>query len=307
MMVPTIESVIAQEFESWELVIVDDGSTDASSAVAVRLASRDDRIIAASFPNGGVATARNRGFALTDAGTEFVAFLDSDEVWFPDTLRVLVAALDRHPRHVAAHGLPVCIDSEGRRVLGDDIREIKRRRLAWSAGGTVPIDATAPTEFGSFLLENWCVSPGTSLIRRDALERVGPFDRAVAPADDWDLNIRLSRLGPFGFVDRPVLEWRRHDATLTNTSSRWRDSYLATLAKSVWDPANTADQRRLASSCFRHGRAEAARDTLDLVLAGRGRDAGSSAVHAVLGWWHHVRAARRRRGRTDSVPSERRP
>ncbi len=187
------------------------------------------------------------------------------------------------------------------------LREIKRRRLAWSAGGTVPIDATAPTEFGSFLLENWCVSPGTSLIRRDALERVGPFDRAVAPADDWDLNIRLSRLGPFGFVDRPVLEWRRHDATLTNTSSRWRDSYLATLAKSVWDPANTADQRRLASSCFRHGRAEAARDTLDLVLAGRGRDAGSSAVHAVLGWWHHVRAARRRRGRTDSVPSERRP
>ena len=120
MMVATIESVIAQEFESWELVIVDDGSTDASSAVAVRLASRDDRIIAASFPNGGVATARNRGFALTDAGKEFVAFLDSDDVWFPDTLRVLVAALDRHPRHVAAHGLPVCIDSEGRRVLGDD-------------------------------------------------------------------------------------------------------------------------------------------------------------------------------------------
>src|SRR5829696_5956793 len=117
----TLDSVRAQTMASWELVVFDDGSTDATSAVADRFSALDPRIRVERGPNRGVASARNRGFAATDHRTEFVIFLDSDDVWPPYTLEVLVSVLDARPELASAYGLAQCIDVEGRPIPGDDL------------------------------------------------------------------------------------------------------------------------------------------------------------------------------------------
>src|SRR2546421_13123372 len=86
-----IESVLAQTICTWELVIVDDGSADGTPGVAQRYAGRDARIRVVRQANGGVAAARNRGMQETDPSSEYVIFLDHDDVWEIDALETLLA------------------------------------------------------------------------------------------------------------------------------------------------------------------------------------------------------------------------
>jgi GT2 family glycosyltransferase len=243
----TIESVLDQTFACWELVVFDDGSTDETYEVAREYAAKDDRIRTSRGPNGGVAAARNRGLALTDPRAEMVAFLDHDDLWEPSMLEILVRKLDDHPEYVAAHGLVRCIDPDGALVPGDDLEEICRNRHGFRSGRVVPFQTGEPTTFGALVYHNCVISPGAELIRRDAVLHVGGFDPSTAPADDADLQLRLSRLGDLGFVDRPVLRWRRHPQAQSSTSRRWRAATLRLRAKALRDPTNTPDQMRSAT------------------------------------------------------------
>jgi glycosyltransferase involved in cell wall biosynthesis len=85
----TIESVRAQTFAGWEFVLFDDGSSDTTVSLAEELARNDERIHVVRGGHYGVAGARNRGFQETSLGTEFVAFLDHDDVWEPTALEFL--------------------------------------------------------------------------------------------------------------------------------------------------------------------------------------------------------------------------
>src|SRR5712691_5785316 len=96
----TIESVLAQDYTDWSLTIIDDGSTDGTAAVAHRFAPNDHRIRVFEQPNAGVGAARNRGLAETEGSSEFVIFLDHDDVWELDALSTLVEALQRNPAAV---------------------------------------------------------------------------------------------------------------------------------------------------------------------------------------------------------------
>ncbi len=87
----TLDSVLAQSYTDWECILVDDGSTDSSAAVAQRYADADPRFRCVSQPNGGVAKARNTGLDL--AAGEFTAFLDSDDLWLPGKLETSVNEL----------------------------------------------------------------------------------------------------------------------------------------------------------------------------------------------------------------------
>src|SRR5258708_39366135 len=88
-----IESVRAQTFAGWELVLFDDGSSDTTVSLAEELARNDERIRVVRGGHYGVAGARNRGFQETSPGTEFVAFLDHDDVWEPTALEFLAPAI----------------------------------------------------------------------------------------------------------------------------------------------------------------------------------------------------------------------
>jgi hypothetical protein len=179
-----------------------------------------------------------------------VIFLDSDDLWEADALETLVGALDAHPEYVSSHCLARCIDRSGRPLAGDDLVRRSRERKGYKGGHLVSADPTAPTAFGDLAYHNWVLTPGTQLIRRTIATRVGDFDPATDPADDWDLAVRVSRQGDIAFVDRPLLLWRRHDNTLTNTSPRWGRAYLRVRNKMLTDRSNTADQTRSARLAY---------------------------------------------------------
>jgi glycosyltransferase involved in cell wall biosynthesis len=240
----TVESVKAQTFERWELVVYDDGSTDDTYAVARSLAATDPRIQVVRADNGGVAAARNRAFRLTDPDAEFVAFLDNDDVWDPDALATLVAALDGKPGFVGAHGVARCIDDAGRPVPGDDLEMLSRDRRGFRAGRLTAFGPDEPTSFGALVHHNWITTLGTALLRRSAVTDIGGFDPATVPADDADYMIRLSRLGDFGFVDRSIVQWRRHPEAQSIRSTKWRGAALRVRAKTLTDLSNTPDQLR---------------------------------------------------------------
>jgi cellulose synthase/poly-beta-1,6-N-acetylglucosamine synthase-like glycosyltransferase len=299
----TIESVRAQTFDQWELVVFDDGSTDETFDVARGYAERDPRINVGRGPNGGVAMARNRGFELSTACSEFVTFLDSDDLWDCDALETLVGVLDSHPEYVGVHALARCIDDAGRPIPGDDLEQLSRSRRGFRDGRLVAIDPHEPTTFGELVHHNWIVTPGTQLLRRTILARVGGFDPRTDPADDADLAIRVSRHGDIGFVDRSILQWRRHPETLTNTSSRWGTAALRVRAKTLTDLSNTPAQLQAMRMAYKQAVGE---------MLGEARSSGRRAVReavratnlyqayvrANLTLWARrgVAAARRRRG-----------
>ena len=109
----TVESVLTQTFADWQLVIVDDGSTDGSGSLADALAARDLRIRVVHKPNGGVATARNAGLHALGGECEFVSFLDQDDIWYPDSLATLHLYLASDPQAIAAHGTHQPMDAAG--------------------------------------------------------------------------------------------------------------------------------------------------------------------------------------------------
>jgi glycosyltransferase involved in cell wall biosynthesis len=297
-----IDSVLAQSITDWELVISDDGSTDGTRAIADCYAAAEERITAIHNPNGGVAVARNRGLLATDPRSEFVILLDSDDLWEPDALATLVDALEERPDLVAAHATARCIDPAGNPWPNDGLEADMRARFGYRGKELTPIPVDSPTTFAELIHHNWVVTSGLLLIRRSIAERVGEYDPATDPADDWDFALRVSRFGDLAFVDRPLLRWRRHDTSLTNTSPRWRAAYFAVKRKALADRTNTPEQARLA----RLGYVGTSRATLkgvwSLIRRRNLAEAGRQVMRAVDSHSRYARVALGLRLRRDGPP-----
>jgi glycosyltransferase involved in cell wall biosynthesis len=231
-LVPTVESVLAQTHADWEYVIVDDGSRDATASVAAGLAGRDSRIRVHRQANAGVAAARNAGIDLMSATTRAVIFLDADDLWRPNTLELLIRALEAAPHAPAAHGRAACIDADGNAIPLVGYEQEGRRYVRPRAGlSLAPLELALlgdqePTHFAALALQNPISTPGQVLIRRDALNRVGKFDTHAKPAEDWDLWLRLSLLGPFRYLPETVIDYRRHAANASSQLSKMRKADL---------------------------------------------------------------------------------
>ena len=247
----TVDSVIAQTFEDWELVLIDDGSSDNTAQLSQQLAAANPKIRAVQGTHGGPAVARNEGLRHSDPRSEFVIFLDSDDRWEAKALETLLQALKDNPGCVAAHGLARATDLQGAQYEADDLADSMRRRRAVTANGLTDVPISEPTTFSTMLVRNWIVTPGTCLMRRSALDEVGPFDPETSPADDWDLNIRLARAGNLALVDRVVLDWRRHPDSLDNTNRRGRWAHLVVRWRTVRSALNSPEQRRAALDIMR--------------------------------------------------------
>ncbi len=247
----TLQAVCGQTFRDWELIVFDDGSRDSTVAVAREFERCDPRIHVVEGTNGGVASARNRGFTATAQDSELVIFLDNDDVWEPDALRSLVGELDAHPEFVSAHAIATCIDDEGRQPTGDDLEEHLRARLGFGTRGVVTRSPAEPTTFADLVHSNWAVTPGVHLVRRHVLEAVGGYDAGAVPCDDWDMNVRISRCGDIAYIDRPLLRWRRHADAQSYRSAGWKRGYYYVRRKMLSDPSNTPEQTRVARLGFR--------------------------------------------------------
>ncbi|HEX9782723.1 MAG TPA: glycosyltransferase family A protein [Opitutaceae bacterium] len=246
-----VASVREQTVSNWELIIVDDGSTDGTALVAASLAAGDRRIRVVTQANTGIANARNRGLAAISPRGGYVGLLDHDDVWMPDTLASLREALAARPSASAAHGIATTIDERGAPYIVLD-RGGLPRRLGVVAGQVVSWPLDRPTEFANFAYDDCVTSVGSGLVRRSALDQIGGFDPLTEPADDYDFWARLSRVGEIVFLNRTVLAYRVHP-TRTSVSAR-RQRGLGTpyvRHKLITSPENTPEQRRTALTGFR--------------------------------------------------------
>jgi glycosyltransferase involved in cell wall biosynthesis len=245
-----VDSVCRQTFVDWELVLFDDGSGDGTMDLACQFANRDRRIRAIAGENGGTARARNRGLAETSDGSEFVIFLDNDDVWEPNALEALVHALEAHPSAPAAHGLARAIDPVGQQFPNDDLAESMANRRALIDRQVVALPPDSPTSFEALLIENYPVTPGTMLVRRKVWTALGGYVPETVPCDDWDMHLRIARCGAITLVNQVVLNWRRHPGAASHNTRRWRSAYLLVRKRAVIAPENTPRQRQAAIAAF---------------------------------------------------------
>lgn len=189
-----IDSALAQTLRDFELIVVDDGSTDETAAI---LCSYGDRLLALHQDNRERSAARNAG--IRAASGEFIAFLDADDLWLPDKLDRQVAALRDHPEVVLVYCQAAYIDTEGRptRFRGKD-------KSGDNASDLVIADRTR-----DLLLGNVVAGGGsTPVVRRRALDISGLFDESLIYPEDWGLWTRLARLGPFAYIPQPLACYR---------------------------------------------------------------------------------------------------
>jgi glycosyltransferase involved in cell wall biosynthesis len=278
----TIRSILAQTTPDLELVLFDDGSTDRTVAVAETFVARDSRVRVVKGDHRGIAASRNRGFAATNACSEFVTFFDHDDLWEPDALETLMRALKANPGCVGAHGLARCIDGKGELLPGDDQAQTMRARRAVADGRIVALSLTEPTTFGAELVRNYVTTPGTSLVRRSVLEAVGGFEAATEPCDDWDMNLRLCRHGNLAFVDKIVLNWRRLSSAASHVSTRWRSAYVEARRRSIDSSDNTETQRRAARYAMIAELGDLRREAVGHALHGRFSSAARRMMASVL-------------------------
>ncbi len=206
-----IDSVRRQTFTEWELVVVDDGSLDSTTAVAEHYRATDSRVRTVRQENGGIAAARNRGADISDPTSEYIAFLDADDIWEPDLLAKLVGVLERSPQAVAAHGRLRRVGPDGQVISlsGTSTWPNQRRALAGCRLRKLPTEA--PTTFAALAYSNFIPISGM-VLRRAAKEAAGPFDGRTDMTADWDMWLRLSRHGDIMFVNDIVVNYR-HSGT----------------------------------------------------------------------------------------------
>jgi glycosyltransferase involved in cell wall biosynthesis len=210
----TLQSIQAQTRTHWEAIVVDDGSRDATSEVAQQFADQDARIRLIRQTNAGVSVARNTGYAHAHPESQYIFFLDADDLLEPDALEALMNLLETRPEAVGAHGLRSLIDSKGCPLPMDEQEMQFRKRFFVQGEQLLPCAPEQPTTFESLVYFNY-IQTGTLLARRDALERAGLFEPGRGMCEDWDVCLRLSLQGAILFLNQEVLRYRRHEQNVT--------------------------------------------------------------------------------------------
>jgi glycosyltransferase involved in cell wall biosynthesis len=187
-----VDSVLAQEYNDFELIVVDDGSTDNTSEVLVPYG---DDVTVLFQENKGVSAARNRGIA--EASGRYIAFLDSDDLWLPRKLSAQVEFFNRRPDAL------ICQTEEVWVRNGIRVNPGKRHK---KPSGMI----FEPS------LELCLVSPSAVMIRRDLMERAGGFDETLPACEDYDLWLRISCRFPVYLIEIPLIIKRGgHDDQLS--------------------------------------------------------------------------------------------
>jgi hypothetical protein len=251
-------SVLAQDVENLELVIVDDSSSDETPEVLDRLASGDARVrVVRTDETVGPCVARNRGLAV--AAGELVSFCDDDDAWFPGIGTVVVDYLAENPAVVAASSWHVVLH-------------------AHSGGAAV---FRGPLEYGreQLLWQNLVALP-FAVVRRGALSFDVSFDPELPTGEDWDLWLRCSSDGLVRTVPHVGYLYTQHPgARVTRTATAQvvgRRNFVAKHGAALSSACPLFHQTVLAG--YEHGRGGMAR----ALVPGRGRSPSDVAVVAAL-------------------------
>jgi glycosyltransferase involved in cell wall biosynthesis len=225
----TLDSLLSQTFGDFELLAIDDGSTDASSDIVRSF--KDERVRLIEKENGGLCTALNLGIA--EARAPYIARSDQDDISFPERLERQLQVMAAHPDALGLFAYSTKFGSKHR----------------WSnADKTV----MAPGELKEYEpMKDGCLLCSTMFVRTGALRSIGGFRQAYYPADDWDMECRLAEAGKVLVLREPLIAYRFQTGANTyrmfgtmREKARWtKDSYRRRL-QSI--PELTFDEFRLS-------------------------------------------------------------
>jgi glycosyltransferase involved in cell wall biosynthesis len=254
----TVESVLAQTERSWELVIVDDGSTDETLAIAEGFAASDPRIRVVAQANAGTAAARNAGVSVSSG--EWLCILDADDLLLPDYLEKIESFGQGHPGYdIYSAGADVLL-RDGRRIpllTGRDwgrIRSVSAAEQLWES-----------------------LVPGTSLMRRDVFDRCGGYRDVYS--EDYDFWLRALVLGARQlYLPERLWVYRRQGGSKTTALVAEAESLLGILTDVREMPQLTDDQRAECDRAIAFAQARVGRRQLEEALL-RGEYAGARSAY----------------------------
>ena len=243
-------SVLAQTHTNWEVVLVDDGSTDGTAELVAEQFGADPRFRYFQQRNGGVSNARNT--AIAHARGDFIAFLDSDDLWKPWKLEVQLACLHRFPELGMVWTDMEAIDPERNVIDPRHLRTMYSAYRFFAMGhlftSAIPLAAIAGTEaapdrtatfysgdiYPSMIMGN-LVHTSTTLLRRDRLLQVAGFDEELKlSGEDYDFHLRTCQFGPVGLIDLPAIQYQKGNPDqLTKHTHAIARNFLRTVERAI--------------------------------------------------------------------------
>lgn len=224
-----LDSVFAQTYRNFEIVVIDDGSTD-NTAEILRPLEEQGLLRYIYQKNAGEAAARNKG--LFEAKGQYIAFLDSDDIFEPEKLEIQTAYLQKYPEIGLVHSGYIKFDNAG--------TNLGYRDTSWFSGSIYP---------QMLLYWTTLMAVDAVLIPKSVFEDVGLFNESLRTGPDLDMWRRIARRYPFGFINKSLARIRVHSGNISGDKMSAAEGFTKYLNKAFEDdPALSARFKQRAFS-----------------------------------------------------------
>jgi len=224
----TIDSVLAQTYKNFELIIIDDGSTDSTKKIVKSY--NDSRIKYFYQKNSGQNSAKNNG--LLAAKGKYITILDSDDVILPKKLELQVNALEKNHLSAVVYGGIILIDSNS--------NEIGKQKLKIHSGNVLK----------ELLFTNFLYNGSNALFKRECIEKTGLFDESVKRMTDWDLYLRISLYFNFICIQADLLKYRVHNENMSCGYQKYEKNGKIILERIFSNPDFPKSLRRYKNKAY---------------------------------------------------------
>jgi glycosyltransferase involved in cell wall biosynthesis len=222
----TMESLLQQTFTDFEVLVIDDGSSDNTAAWVTQIRSRRVQLI--SQPNQGMCAARNQGIALAQG--EYIAFLDADDLWHPTKLAKQVSCLDDRPEVGLVYTWTALIDRLGKPT------------------GRIFASHAESDVWQQLVQRNITESGSSPMVRRCCFETVGVFDPNLPHAGDWDMCLRIAARYPFQVIKEPLVYYRQYSNSMSKNWQRVEKCFYTVLEKAF--QSKSPELLNLKNRCY---------------------------------------------------------